>query len=31
MHTHLLDYCACALDGGKKRDGPTDKEFLGVG
>ena len=31
----MSDWCACALDGGKKRDQPTngrtDKAFLGVG
>ena len=24
VHAHTLDWCACALDGGKKRDQRTD-------
>ena len=26
MRTHILDWCTCALDGGKKRDEPTDEQ-----
>ena len=30
-HSHIVDGCACALDGGKIREGGRDKAILGVG